>query len=88
MRLKEFPMPHGRGKMTWMMVKQLSVFPQKEKVRMKLTKKYIKNQSLKLLLRLKITLYRTKKKIIKSELEQNKVDNQIAKELDIKVDLY
>ena len=28
------------------------------------------------------------KKIIKSELEQNKVDNQIAKELDIEVGLY
>ena len=28
------------------------------------------------------------KKIIKSELEQNKVDHQIAKELDIEVGLY
>ena len=33
---------------------------------------------------MKNKLYRTKKKIIKSELEQNKVDIQIAKELGIK----
>ena len=35
-------------------------------------------------MRLKSKTYRTKKKIIKSKLEQNKVDIQVAKELDIK----
>ena len=47
------PYPHQRGKMTLMIVKQLSVLPQKGEVKMKLMKKYIKNQSLKLPLRLK-----------------------------------
>ena len=47
------PYPYQRGKMTLMIVKQLSVLPQKGKVKMKLMKKYIKNQSLKLSLRLK-----------------------------------
>ena len=48
----------------------------------KLMKKYIKKQNLKLPLRLKNKLQRTKK-IIKSELEQNKVDIQVAKESDV-----
>ena len=69
--------------MTLMIVKQLSMLPQKGKVKMKSTKKYIRNRSLKLPFRLKNKLYRTKK-IIKSELEENKVDIQIAKEPDIK----
>ena len=50
---------------------------------MKLTKKYIKNHSLKLPLRLENKLQRTSK-IIKSEFEHNKVEIQIAKELFIK----
>ena len=40
MRLKQLPMPHRRRKMTLMIVKQLSMLPQKGKVKMKLTKIY------------------------------------------------
>ena len=73
-----------KRKMTLMIVKHLSMLSQKEKMKMNLMKKYIKNRSLKLLLRLKNKLLRTKKKIIKSEFEPNKVDIQISKESDIK----
>ena len=48
---------------------------------MKLTKKYKK---LKLLLRLESKLQRTKKQFFKSELKQNQVDIQTARESDIK----
>ena len=50
---------------------------------MKLTKKYSKNQNLKLQLRLKNKLQR-EKKFIRSELEQDKVDIQVIRETDIK----
>ena len=73
-----------KRKMTLMIVKHLSMLSQKEKMKMNLMKKYIKNRSLKLLLRLKNKLLRTKKKFIKSEFEPNKVDIQISKESDIK----
>ena len=56
---------------------------QEKKVNMKLTKKYSKNQNLKLQLRLKNKLQR-EKKFIKSELEQDKVDIQVIRESDIK----
>ena len=47
------PYASPKRKMTLMIAKQSSMLPQKGKVKMKLTKKYIRNQSLKLLLRLK-----------------------------------
>ena len=47
MRHKQFPIPHRRGKITLMIVKRLFMLPQEGKMKMKLTKKYIRNQSLK-----------------------------------------
>ena len=79
---KQFPMSHQKGKMTLMTGKQSPMLPQKGKVKMKLTKKYTTNQTLKLQLRLKNKLLR-EKKIIKSELEQDKVDIQVSRESDI-----
>ena len=67
-----------------MIGKQPPMLPQEEKAKMKLTKKYIRNQNLKLQLRLKDKLQREKKKIIKSELEQDKADIQVSRESDIK----
>ena len=47
MRPKQFPISHQRGKITLMIVKQLFMLPQEGKMKMKQTKKYIRNQSLK-----------------------------------------
>ena len=54
-------MSQQKGKMTLMIGKQLPKFPQEGKAKMKLTKKYIRDQNLKLQLRLKNKLEREKK---------------------------
>ena len=59
------------------------MLPQERKMKLKLTKKYRRNQNLKLQLRLKNKLQRVRK-FIKSELEQEKVDIQVSRESDIK----
>ena len=61
----QFPMPHRKQKMPLMIGRQLPILPQEGKVKMKLTKKYIRNQNLKLQLRLKNKLQRDKKKLSK-----------------------
>ena len=81
--LKQFPKPHQKGKIILMIGKQLSLLSQKGKVKVKLMKKYIRNQSLKLQLKLKNKLQR-EKKFIKSKLEQDKTDMQVSRESDIK----
>ena len=73
-----------KRKMTLMIVKHLSMLSQKEKMKMNLMKKYIKNRSLKLLLRLKNKLLRTKKKLSKVNLNPTRLifkfqKNQILK---------
>ena len=80
MILKQFLMPHRNKKMTLMIGKQMPMFPQEGKVKMKLTKKYIRNQNLKLQLILKTKLQR-ENKFIKSALEQDKVDIQLFKRI-------
>ena len=73
-----------KRKMTLMIVKHLSMLSQKEKMKMNLMKKYIKNRSLKLLLRLKNKLLRTKKNLSKVNLNPTRLifkfqKNQILK---------
>ena len=76
---EKIPYASPKRKMTLMIVKHLSMHSQKEKVKMNLMKRYIKNGSLKLK-----TAVEDKKKFIKREFEQKKVDikfqkNQILK---------
>ena len=83
---EKIPYASPKRKMTLMIVKHLSMHSQKEKVKMNLMKRYIKNGSLKLKTAVEIEkqAVEDKKKFIKREFEQKKVDikfqkNQILK---------
>ena len=70
--MKQFPMPHQREKITLMIVNKLSMLPRKRKVRSIWRKNIYRDWK---------TSCRDNKKLIKSELEQNKVDNLNCKRI-------
>ena len=65
-------MPHQREKITLMIVKELSMLPQKRKVRSICQKIYKETEK---------QAVEDNKKLIKSELEQNKIDNLNCKRI-------
>ena len=77
-------MPQGRGKMKLMIVKQLSMLLQKRKSEDAIDEKIYEDPKLETAIEIEKQAIEDQKKLIKSELEQSKIDVQIAKESDIK----
>ena len=77
-------MPQGRGKMRLMIVKQLSMLPPKREIEDEIDEKIYKEPKLETAIEIKKQAIEDEKKLIKTELEQSKIDIQIAKESDIK----
>ena len=82
--IETIPYVSLKREMALMIRKQPPILPQEGKARRKLTKIIYKQPKLETAVEIEIKLQRQKKKFIKSELEQDKVDIQVSRESDIK----